>query len=93
MKKVYVLFIVSDNPIVPPTNMDGVQHFIHEELELGHNDGSRGGWVIGKDVPHHGRQDHLLVSAGGETISMAVVNWVKKLVEDVFGYIPFRDKK
>ncbi len=94
MKKVYVLLVISENPIIPPTHMDGVQHFIHEELELGYKDGPHGGWVIAKNVPDHGRTDTgFFVSAGGSTVSAVVLNWLKTLLGDTFGYIPFRDKK
>jgi hypothetical protein len=95
MKKVYVLFAISDKPInLRIANRDGVQHFVHEELELELDCSNNNEWKTKKDVPHHRRKDaNPSVSAVGETVSVVVVNWLKNLVGNIFDYTPFRDKK
>jgi len=84
--KKYVLFMISDKPIVPPTNTDGVQHFINEELEIVGD----GFFTIEKALPNHMTLKYSNQIMYGESgaISVSIVSWLDCVI-NCSGYVPF----
>ena len=86
----HVLLIISDQPIVPPKDLKGVQHFIQETLPL---KGEHQGIQIEKAVPQYmldGSQ--YPVWGEGPHVSGAITDWLHNLVT-VMGYQPFYKKR
>ena len=87
--KKYVLFVISDKPIVSPTDIDGVQHLINEEIEVvGSNF-----FTLGKELPNHMNLRYSNQTMYGESgdSSGAIVSWLDCVVS-CSGYIPFYRK-
>ncbi|MCL5012297.1 MAG: hypothetical protein M1320_02650 [Patescibacteria group bacterium] len=92
--KKYMLFMVSDNPIIPPVDTSGVEHLVYEELNIGY--GGNDNWKITKSVSNHlpdinAHSVNSIVSGGGMSVSIAIIDWLKNLLS-TFGYKSFRDK-
>jgi hypothetical protein len=83
--KKHVLFIISEKPIEPPPNLDGVQHFICAEVELSPSSDPNREYEISQ---HY---EGVLSKGFGLHNAGTIASWIKNLVSD-FGYIPYYRK-
>lgn len=83
--KKHVLLVISNEPIEPPKNLEGVQHLICTEVELKHE--SSQGIDFVTDQTFENTQSH----GQGNCVSAAITNWLFNLVSG-WGYVPFYKK-